>query len=84
MKIRARLSPVDPRRVKPKGAASSWRANHVSDCQGLPEGSKPRNRGLRGRPRGFGCVVAPAGETVGGSTRAATPAYLPGGERSEG
>jgi hypothetical protein len=73
-----------PSKGKPRGASSVRRAKHVSGRQGLREGSKPRNRGLRGRPRGFGCVVAPVGGTVGGSTRVVTPVYLPGGERSEG
>jgi len=50
----ARSSAERPRRVKPKGAASGRRAKHVFDYQGCSGGSKPRNRGLAGRPSRFG------------------------------
>jgi hypothetical protein len=49
-KSQSRPSPENPRRVKPKGVASSRRTKPSCDCQGLPKGSKPRSRGLSGRP----------------------------------
>jgi hypothetical protein len=54
----------NPRRAKPKGASSRRRAKHTSGCQGLSEGSKPRNRGLSSRP-----VGSPAGATAGETVR---------------
>jgi hypothetical protein len=68
---------------KPKGAASGWRANTVSVRQGLPQGQKPRNRGLPGRPVAS-AAVATAGETVRGCFPAETRGYLARGESSEG
>jgi hypothetical protein len=70
-KPRSRLSRENPRRVKPKGAASGWRAKHTSGRQGLSKGSKPRNRGLSGRPAAS-AARATTGETVGGCFRAVT------------
>jgi len=67
-KSRPRLLPEDPRRVKPMGGASSRRVKPSSDCQGLLEGSKPRNRGSSGRP-GTSVAGIPLGETVGGCFR---------------
>jgi hypothetical protein len=50
--IPVKASVKDPRRAKPKGAASRRRAKPASGCQGLSEGWKPRNRGLSSRPVG--------------------------------
>jgi hypothetical protein len=41
---------ADPRRVNPKGVSSGRRSKTSSGRQGFPEGSKPGNRGLLGRP----------------------------------
>jgi len=58
VKARARLLRKALEGVKPKGASGSQRLNPASGCKGLSQGSKPRNRGLSGRP-----VVSPAGAT---------------------
>ena len=60
VKARVRLSLEDPEREKPKGAAGDRRAKHPLDREGLLEGSKPRNRGLLGRP-----IASAAGATAG-------------------
>jgi hypothetical protein len=70
--ILAKVFVAGPRREKPKGASSGWRAKHTLGRQGLLRGSKPRNRGLPSRP----CVSAqgiPVSETVGGCSRVETP-----------
>jgi hypothetical protein len=66
--IPARFSLEYPGRVNPKGAASSRCAKHAFGCQGLSEGSKPRNRGWSGW---FPLLAeaSPTGGTVGGSNR---------------
>jgi hypothetical protein len=71
VKARARLSRVGPRRVKPKGAAGGRCANHTDGRKGLSRGSKPRNRGLPGRPAAS-AARRTVGETVCGFTRAVT------------
>jgi hypothetical protein len=71
VKARARLSSASPRRVKPKGAASGWRANPASAHQALLEGQKPRNRGPLGRPTASAAGL-PMGQTVRGCFRAET------------
>jgi hypothetical protein len=68
---RPRPSSASPRRAKPKGASGGWRANHTPATKGLSEGSKPRNRGLSGRPAAR-AVGRTAGETVCGSASAET------------
>jgi hypothetical protein len=84
VKARARFSPVDPRRAKPKGASSGRRVNPLLGRQGLSEGLKPGNRALLGRPNAFGRrdnrqVKRYAGSSVGESL-----GYLSRGESSEG
>jgi hypothetical protein len=71
----SRPSLENPGRAKPKGGTSGQRAKHLLDRQGLSGGSRPRNRGLSGRP---GATVAGAlpGATVGGSLRVVTPRIL--------
>jgi len=68
-----RLLPENPGREKPKGVSGGWPANRRSDREGFPEGSKPRNRGLPGRPTGRHCgggpLGPPAGKTAGGFIR---------------
>jgi len=63
---------ASPGRPKPKGASSGRRINLPSRRQELSEGSRPRNRGLSGRPVAS-AAGTPAGETVSGSIRAAIP-----------
>jgi hypothetical protein len=82
-KFRSRPSPENPRRVKPKGVASSRRTKPSSGCQGLPKGAKPRNRGLSGRP-GASAAGIPLGRMVGGFIRSQNPGYLSEGGNSEG
>jgi len=71
VKARSRLLVDGPRRVKPKGAASGWCANHVTGCQGLSKGLKPRNRGPRAG-RSSRRAAQPSGKTVSGCFRAVT------------
>jgi hypothetical protein len=68
VKARSRLSRENPGREKPKEGTSSYRVNHPLGCQGLPGGSKPRNRPLSGRPG-----ASAAGIPLGGNGRWAHP-----------
>jgi hypothetical protein len=70
-KSRSRLSPENPRRAKPKGGSSGQQAKPLSGRQELWEGSKPRNRGLSGRP-GASVAGTPLGKTVCGPFGAET------------
>jgi hypothetical protein len=83
VKTRARFSPADPRRAKPKGATSGRRTNPVTVARDSRKG-KPRNRGPLGRPTAIcggitgglnGMWVLPLRKRGG---------YLPRGESSEG
>jgi hypothetical protein len=66
-----RLPRADPGRGKPMGASSGRGAKHVCGRQGLRQGSKPRNRGLSGRPNASASGTT-AGETVSGCFRPET------------
>jgi hypothetical protein len=55
-----------PRRAKPKGASSRRRVNRSLRVKGLPEGQKPRSRGLPGRPSAS-AVGETGGKTACGS-----------------
>jgi hypothetical protein len=58
--------------TKPKGASSGRRANPSSGRQGLSKGSKPRSRGLLGRPTASAAGI-PTGRTASGCIRVVTP-----------
>jgi hypothetical protein len=51
---------------KPRGVSGCVCVNRVGHSEGLPEGSKPRSRGLPVRPGGSPAGIT-AGETAGGS-----------------
>jgi hypothetical protein len=69
---------------KPKGASSVRGALiRRSGRQGFSRGSKPRNRGLPGRPV-ISVTEATAGKTVSGFIEPETARYLAGGVSSEG
>jgi len=75
---------VSPGRAKTQGSIQRFRRpNQTPGRQGLSRGSKPRNRGLSGRPVAP-ATVATAGETVCGSTESETTRYLVRGVSSEG
>jgi hypothetical protein len=71
VKPRSRFPPKYPKRAKPKGASSDERAKHMTRRQGLLQGSKPRNRGLLGRPVAS-AMGKPVGKTVGGCFQVVT------------
>jgi hypothetical protein len=50
---------------KPRGVSGCVCVNRVGHSEGLPEGSKPRSRGLPVRPGGSPAGIT-AGETAGG------------------
>jgi hypothetical protein len=64
VKVRSRLSREYPGRGKPREGTSSHRVKRPADCQGLPEGLKPSNRPLSGRPG-----ASAAGIPLGGNGR---------------
>jgi len=77
-------SVANPGRAKPKGASSGLSTlTKVLERQGFSRGSKPRNRGLPGRPVAP-ATEATAGKTVSGFTEPETTRYLAGGVSSEG
>jgi len=61
----------------------SRRPNQASGRQGFSRGSKPRNRGLPGRPIAP-AMEATAGKTVSGFIEPETARYLARGVSSEG
>jgi len=67
----------------PREHPAVWRPNQVSGRQGFSRGSKPRNRGLPGRPVAS-ATEATAGKTVSGFIGSETPRYLVRGVSSEG
>jgi hypothetical protein len=74
-KSRSRLSRVDPRRAKPKGATGGRRAKPMLGRSERSEGLKPGNRGPRDRPSAPAEGI-PVGATVGGCICAVTPRDL--------
>lgn len=72
-KSRARRWPVSPRRAKPKGASSRWSAKHRRR-PGTLDRVKTQEPRPAGPARSLRRLGIPAGQTVGGFTRAETPA----------
>jgi len=75
---------TSPGRAETQGSIQrARRPNQASRRQGFSRGSKPRNRGLSGRPVAP-ATEATAGKTVRGSTGSETARYLVRGVGSEG
>jgi len=75
---------ANPGRAETQGSIQrAGRPNQVSGRQGLSRGSKPRNRGLPGRPAAS-AAEATAGKTVSGFIEPETVRYLAWGVSSEG
>jgi len=77
-------SAANPGRGETQGSIQRiWRPNQAPERQGFSRGSKPRNRGLSGRPVAS-ATEATTGKTVSGSIGSETARYLARGVSSEG